>query len=114
MIVPVFVRAARGPACDVDHFGRVVAMRCRAGQRTGPAQACLRAADLPVSAPGSGVPVQVQRAVYQGGHFRVDARVAAAPEIPLHFAVAEPFAVPPDGTLHLDVTDGWVIPGTAA
>ena len=114
MVVPVTVRAVNGSACDVDLFGRVVTLRCRAGQRTGAAQACLRAADLRVGPAASGLAAQVVRAVYQGGYFRVDANAVAAPDVPLHFAVPEPFAVPADGRLHLEIADGWVIPGPPA
>jgi hypothetical protein len=61
----------------------------------------------------SGVRAVVERAIYQGGHFRLDAHVAQARDVRLHLAAPEPFEVPADGALNLDVTEGWVIPAAA-
>jgi iron(III) transport system ATP-binding protein len=107
--------AAVDGTCAVRLFDVTVRMRCARDQRAGqPAQACLRARDLRiVAADAPGVRVQVERAVYQGGHFRLETRVAAAPQCRLHLTAPEPFAVPSDNVLNLAVSDGWVPPAAA-
>src|SRR5581483_6968812 len=108
------VRAIEGSACTVDMFGHVARLRCAVGQAPGAAQACVRTPDLRIVPRGSaGVRVHVERAIYQGGHFRLETRVAAAPEVRLHLSVPEPFTPAPDHAIDIDVTDGWVIPGAA-
>jgi iron(III) transport system ATP-binding protein len=115
MVVPVMVRALEaGGRCDAEVFGEPVSMRCAPGQRSGAARACLRAADLRIVTPPGGVRVTVERAVYQGGHFRLETAVAAAPDVRLHLSAPEPFTTAPGDTLHLAIADGWVIPGAAA
>jgi len=114
MVVPVSVSEIHGQQCTAEVFGHRVPMRCAAGQRTGPAQACLRADHLRIVGDGApGVRAVVERAIYQGGHFRLDAHVAQARDVRLHLAAPEPFEVPADGALNLDVTEGWVIPAAA-
>jgi iron(III) transport system ATP-binding protein len=114
MVVPVEVASVNGRTCAADLFGHRVALRCAAGQRAGAARACLRADDLRIVANASpGVRVEVERAIYQGGHFRVEAHVAQAPDTRLHLAAPEPFDVPADRALRLDVGDGWVIPASS-
>jgi iron(III) transport system ATP-binding protein len=114
MVVPVDVSDIHGEHCTAEVFGHRVPMRCAAGQRAGHAQACLRADHLRIVGDGApGVRVVVERAIYQGGHFRLDAHVAQAREVRLHLAAPEPFEVPANGALHLDVTEGWVIPAPA-
>jgi iron(III) transport system ATP-binding protein len=111
MIVPVDVSQVNGQRCAADVFGHRVEMRCGAGQRAGRAQACLRADDLRIVGNGApGVRVEVERAIYQGGHFRVETRVAQAPDVRLHLAAAEPFELATDRTLAVGVADGWIIP----
>jgi iron(III) transport system ATP-binding protein len=113
MVVPVTVREANGKSCVADFFGHAVRLRCAAAQpRTPSASACLRSADLRIVDGGRpGVTVALERAVYQGGHYRLETRVAAAPDVRLDLAAPEPFAMPADGLLRIDVVDGWVIPG---
>jgi iron(III) transport system ATP-binding protein len=113
MVVPVEVRHVNGGTCHAELFGHTVTLRCAPAQRgTGPGRACVRTPDLRIvddAAPG--VPVAVERAVYQGGHFRLETRVAAAPDVRLDLCANEPFTLPTSGTLRVDVTDGWLIPG---
>ncbi len=61
-----------------------------------------------------GVRARVASAIYQGGHFRVEAHVDARPDVMLHLVVPEPCPVAPGDAVNLAVDDGWVIPGTAA
>jgi iron(III) transport system ATP-binding protein len=111
MVLPASVAAVEGAHCAAEVFGHRVRMRCAAGQRAGPARACVRADDLRVVAPtASGVRTEVERAIYQGGHFRVELRVAGATDVRLHLSVPEPFDLPADRALTLDIADGWVIP----
>ncbi len=116
IVVPVRVQEADGQgACRVELFGSTLRMRCPAHTRAGPAEACLRAHDLRVVAEGAGgFAVQVERAIYQGGHFRLELRSVAAPAVRLHLSAPEPFAAPRDGRLAIQATDGWVIPARAA
>jgi iron(III) transport system ATP-binding protein len=112
MVVPVRVVAAdnRG-RCDVDVFGQRTGMRCAPSQRAGvPAQACVRAADLRLAAHDDGVGVTLERAVYQGGHFRLETVVTASPDLRLQLVAPEPFDPKPGAALSLAVDDGWVIP----
>src|SRR4029434_1226544 len=113
VVLRVDVRAVDGDAtCSVDLFGHAVRMRCSPLQRPGsPARACLRARDLHIVSPSSlGVGAQIDNAIYQGGHFRLEAHVTAAPELHLHLTVPEPSTLAPSDAIRLDVADGWVIP----
>jgi iron(III) transport system ATP-binding protein len=113
MVLPVDVRSADGRGtCRVDLFGHDAKMRCPAELAPGTAaRACVRARDLTIVAPSSlGVVACIERAIYQGGHFRLEAHPVAAPEVRLHLTVPEPSALQPGAEIRLDVGDGWVIP----
>ena len=113
MVVPVAVRDVAGDGtCGVGLFGHTVRMRCASSQRSGAtARACVRARDLRIVAPSEpGVDACVDHAIYQGGYFRLEAHVVAAPEQHLHLTVAEPSALAAGHRIKLDVADGWVIP----
>jgi len=114
MVVPVQVRAVDGAGhCNAEVFGQRVRMRCAPDTKAGAAmRACVRAADLRLANGSPGVAVMLERAVYQGGHFRLETAVAAAPDVRLHLSAAEPFDATPGAPLHVDIADGWVIPGT--
>ncbi len=113
MVLPVDVRAVQGDgACRVDLFGHSVRMRCPSPQKPGAARACVRARDLTIVAPASaGVSACIDHAIYQGGHFRLEAHPLAAPDLHLHLTVAEPSTLRPGENIRLDVADGWIIPG---
>ena len=116
MVIPVEVRSVRGDGtCETDVFGCVVRMRCAPSQRPGPARASLHGEHLGLAhETAQGIAAQLERAVYQGGHFRVEARVAQAPQSLLHLDVPEPFRVDVGASIRLAIADGWVIPaGTA-
>ena len=53
---------------------------------------------------------RIDKTVYQGGFFRLEAHVDAAPDRLLHLAVPEPFSLEPGAAIRLDVADGWIIP----
>jgi iron(III) transport system ATP-binding protein len=113
MVVPVEVRSVDGDGtCWTDFFGHSVRMRCAASQRIAPAaRACLRASELRmVAANAPGVPVRVDRAIYQGGFFRLETHVEANPDLQLHLTAQEPFQFTPGAAAQLQVGDGWVIP----
>jgi len=112
MVVPVRVDAAdANGTCRVDIFGVPMRMRCAAGTRAGPAYACLRAHDLALAAPGTpALAAHIERAIYQGGHFRLELACIADASVRLHMSAPEPFAPPPDGVLSIVARDGWVIP----
>ena len=118
MVLPVAVRSVDGAgSCVADLYGHVVRMRCAPTQRAGiAAEACVRARDLKIIAPpavgvtAAGVAARIDRAVYQGGFFRLEVHVEAAPDKLLHLAVPEPFTNAPGAVIHLDVADGWIIP----
>jgi iron(III) transport system ATP-binding protein len=116
MVVPVEVRAVNGDGtCWTDFCGHSVRMRCAASQQPAPvARACLRASDLRiVEATDPGVRARVDRAIYQGGFFRLETHVEAKPELLLHVIAQEPFQLVPNAPIQLQVADGWVIPATA-
>ncbi|HEY7788424.1 MAG TPA: ABC transporter ATP-binding protein [Casimicrobiaceae bacterium] len=113
MIVPVEVRAVESDGtCSTNLLGHNVRMRCATTQKpTSAALACLRASDLRVvGADCVGLAARVDRAIYQGGFFRLETRVEARPELLLHLRVPEPFAYGTQSSVRLQVTDGWVIP----
>jgi len=113
MVLPVEIRSVDGRGtCHADLYGHGVRMRCANSQRPTPAaRACLRARDLRIVLPtASGMGARIDHAIYQGGYFRLEAHVDAAPEMLLHLAVPEPFLLTPGAAITLDVADGWVIP----
>ena len=116
IVVPVRVDGADGGgACRVDLFGVAMRMRCAPGTPAGPARACLRAHDLAVAAPGApGLQARIERAIYQGGHFRLELASVADAAVRLHMSAPEPFTPPGDGLLSIVARDGWVIPRGAA
>jgi len=116
MVVPVEVRSVDGDGtCWTDFFGHGVRMRCAASQRAAPmARACLRASDLRVVEPNTpSVRARVDRAIYQGGFFRLETHVEAQPDLLLHLTAREPFLFTPNAAIQLQVADGWVIPALA-
>ena len=116
MVIPVEVRTVNGDGtCRTDLFGHSVHMRCAASQKVTPAaRACLRASDLRiVESTDPGVRARVDRAIYQGGYFRLETHVEAKPELLLHLTAPEPFQLMPDIAIQLQVADGWVIPASA-
>ena len=113
MVLPVDVRSVDGRgACYVDLFGYAVRMRCSPQQNPATrARACVRERDLAIVAPPSnGVFARVDHAIYQGGHFRIEAHPIAAPHLRLHLTVPEPSTLRPGAEIRLGVADGWVIP----
>ena len=116
MVLPVEVRSVSGDGtCQTDVFGCNVRMRCAPSQRPGPARASLHGEHLALAeASAPGFAARLERAVYQGGHFRVEARVAQAPQPLLHLDVPEPFHVDVGTAIRLAIADGWVIPAGAA
>jgi len=114
MVVPAQVVAVHGDgACDAEIFGHRVRLRCDPAQAAAAASACLRASALSiVPAESPGLQAHVTGMTYQGGHFRVDASVAAQPDVALHLTVAEPSTLVPGADVDLAIADGWVIPGS--
>ena len=113
MVIPVEVRMVNGDGtCWTDLFGHSVRMRCHPSQKQAQtARACLRASDLRiVDATDAGVRVRVDRAIYQGGFFRLETHVEGKPEFLLHLTAPEPFQFAPDAAVQLQIADGWVIP----
>jgi iron(III) transport system ATP-binding protein len=116
MVLPVEVRSVDADGtCRVELFGHGVRMRGAPLQKPTPtARACLRARDLRiVSSSSQGVGAVIDHAIYQGGHFRLEAHVTAAPELRLHLTVPEPSTLAPGDPVRLDVADGWIIPKAA-
>jgi iron(III) transport system ATP-binding protein len=113
MIVPVEVIAAgANGTCEVDLFGYRTAMR-RTPDRMPPrkAPACLRPQALRVVDAGvAGVRARVERSVYRGGHFRLEAHLEAKPEVLLHLSASEPCSLTPGQTVNIAVDDGWLLP----
>jgi iron(III) transport system ATP-binding protein len=113
IVVPAeVVDVDRNGRCRVDLFGLSVSMRCAPAQRPArKARACLRAGNLAiVGADASGIDARVVRAVYQGGHFRVEAQLDHADGVLVHMAVAEPCQLAPGSAIRIGIDDGWVLP----
>jgi iron(III) transport system ATP-binding protein len=115
IVVPAEVVDVDGSGgCRVDLFGLNVGMRCPLTQTpTRAARVCLRAANLAIvgaSAPGIGA--RVVRAVYQGGHFRIEAQLDHADGVLVHMAVAEPCQLAPGSAIRIGIDDGWVLPAS--
>jgi iron(III) transport system ATP-binding protein len=116
MLVPVEVRTVDGDGtCWTELFGHGVRMRCASSQQpTHVARACLHASDLKiVETTTAGVRVRVDRAIYQGGYFRLETQVEAKSDLQLHLTAPEPFMLTPGAAITLQVADGWVIPDAA-
>jgi iron(III) transport system ATP-binding protein len=117
MVVPVDVVAVAGDGtCEVDLFGYRMRMRCGRSQTPRrDARACLRASALRiVAATEPGVRAHVDNAVYQGGHFRIEAGVEARPGTILHLSAREPSTLAAGDAITLALDDGWVIPAAPA
>ena len=113
MVLPAAVRSVDGDGtCAADVYGHVVRMRCAPTQTASiAAHVCLRAGDLKIVAPTApGIHARIDRVVYQGGFFRLEAHIEAAPDNLLHLAVPEPFTQAPGTAIKVDVADGWIIP----
>jgi iron(III) transport system ATP-binding protein len=100
--------------CRVDLFGLSVSMRCSLTQTpTRATRVCLRAANLAiVGAATAGIGARVVRAVYQGGHFRIEAQLDHADGVLVHLAVPEPCRLAPGSAIRIGIDDGWVLPET--
>jgi iron(III) transport system ATP-binding protein len=115
IVVPAEVVDVDGSGrCRVDLFGLSISMRCPLTQTpTRAARVCLRAANLAIV--GAGVPgigARVVRAVYQGGHFRIEAQLDHADGVLVHLAAAEPCRLAPGDAIRVGIDDGWVLPKT--
>ena len=113
IVVPAEVVGVEPPGrCRVDLFGLSVGMRCPLTQTpTRAARVCLRATDLAIvrtDAPGVGA--HVVRAVYQGGHFRIEAQLDHADGVLVHLTAAEPCRLAPGSAIRIGIDDGWVLP----
>jgi iron(III) transport system ATP-binding protein len=112
VLLPVDVVAVNGSGdCDVEVGGYRTRMRCAPGQRPGRADVCLRATDVALErANAAGIAARIERAVYQGGAFRLDARPMACDDVVLRLQAPEPLEAPVGSTANLRFVDGWVVP----
>lgn len=112
MVMPCEVLTAEeGGRAWVSLFGYRFQARCRQDQRPVSGQPlCLRSANLSFETGGEGLEGTVRRMVYQGGYFRVEVQVTAAPNMTLALDVPEPTALTPGSTIYISITDGWVVP----
>ena len=113
MVVPAQVVDVDGRGhCSVDLLGVIVRMRCTPTQQpTRAAHACLRAGNLAIVDPGSpGVGARVVRIVYQGGHFRIEAKLDHGDAALVHLMASEPCQLVPGSAIRIAIDDGWVLP----
>ncbi len=112
MLVSVDVRSVNGDGtCWADTYGHAVRMRCSTAQRPGSARACLHPGDLRIVAPdGAALTARVERAIYQGGAFRVEAHIDSASACVLHLLAPEPFDLAGGSAIGIVIGDGWIIP----
>ncbi|MEP6656707.1 MAG: ABC transporter ATP-binding protein [Betaproteobacteria bacterium] len=114
MVLPVDVVSVDADgSCWTRLYGHPARMRCAKTQTPASARACLRGRDLAIVSPrAEGIAARIDRAIYQGGYFRLEAHFDAAPEKLLHLTASEPFNAAPGMPIKLAVTDGWIIPGS--
>ena len=100
-MLPVDVRSVDGDGtCRADLFGHACACaaRRRKSRRRRPARACARAI-CASSQRRAGRAARVDRAIYQGGYFRLEAHVEANADLLLHVTAPEPFQLVPDAAI---------------
>ncbi|MEP6998338.1 MAG: ABC transporter ATP-binding protein [Betaproteobacteria bacterium] len=117
IVVPVEVVDVDGHGrCNVALYGLTVGMRCTPAQQPAvSARACVRAGNLAiVGADVPGIGARVVRTVYQGGHFRVEAKIEQAGGALVYLVVAEPSQLAPCSAIRIGVDDGWILPETGA
>ncbi len=113
MVLPASVlSSADAGHCRVGVLNTEAVVRCRPDQTvTSEAKLCLRARDIGIASSDQvGIPATVERLSYQGGHFRLEARATAAPDILLHLEAGEPAPARPGDAIRIAILDGWVIP----
>ena len=113
IVVPAEVVGVEPPGrCRVHLFGLSIGMRCPLTQSpTRAARVCLRAADLVIVGPDApGIGAHVVRAVYQGGHFRIEAQLDHADGVPIHLTATEPCRLAAGSPIRIGIDDGWVLP----
>ena len=91
-------------------FGSQWSVRAANGQRTGPAQVCVRPEDLRIVDDGPSFDATVARVLYQGGRTIVEVVPRADPATTLSLSLDPRDASPAGSTLRLAIVDGWVIP----
>jgi iron(III) transport system ATP-binding protein len=112
-VVPATVLAVANDHADVEILGVRARLRCAAGQRPGPAMACLRPEDLAAVPSGTGGAIdgRIARSTFRGAVSELD---VAAREAVLRLDMPEPQATPTAGMgapLGVAIRGGWVIPG---
>ena len=116
MVLPARVLSKSvGGRCRAHALGLELTLRCGGNQAvTDRAQVCLRARDLRIVPTSEiGVPVTVERLIYRGGFFRMEARPVPQPDVILHFDAPEPATAQVGEIVRLGISDGWVIPAAA-
>jgi iron(III) transport system ATP-binding protein len=116
IVVPAEVVDVDGRGgCRVDLFGLSTSMRCPLTQTpTRAARVCLRAGDLAiVGATAPGIGARVVRAVYQGGHFRIEAQLDHADGVLVHTAIVEPCRLAPGSAIRIGMTTDGSFPKPA-
>ena len=112
MLLPARILGTAGEGrVQVDIGGWHVAVRRAAGSvPSGTARVCVRPRDLAIVGPGEpALDATVTRAIYQGGHFRIEARTAIAPDEVLRCDVAEPSRIQAGDAIRLVIRDGWLL-----
>jgi hypothetical protein len=70
----------------------------------------VRAGDIALAPDGEGVRARIERAVYQGGYFRLEARTLQGSDTVLRLEAPEPMPASVGGEAGLHIVDGWVLP----
>ncbi len=115
MVLPAEILSVNGSgACEALVLGERVKLRCHPDEVVRKdAQICVREDDLELVKQG-GFAVRVRRSVYQGGGSRIEAVAEQAPELNLHFNLADPLHLAQDEQAHLTIRSGWVLPETGS
>ncbi|GAA0776395.1 ABC transporter ATP-binding protein [Roseibium denhamense] len=107
-IIPVVIQQVDGATARFELAGASVEVDCPVGTRPGPAQVLLRPDHIVLSTGAYGLPVQIVRTTYRGGHWEVFVSVEGLEE-PIMMNLSR--RATPGERLQVEIIRGWVLPG---
>ena len=116
MVLPVERLQQDGADYRATLFGTRARLRGKLGITANHGLACFRGRDFSIERPGDEKPrdealaATIEQIVYQGGGFRIEARLAASPQHAVHFQVHDAEGLAPGALLRLRVSGGWLLP----
>lgn len=112
MVLPAEIGPSIGNGmCEARIYGVAVRLRCAGQPPSKMGQVCLRTRELRIATGDEpGIACTIERIVYQGGYFRVEAAIDAARGTSLDMEISEPAKVAVGDRVRVAVAGGWVIP----